>query len=39
MRLAFAEMRRNLGRYLAVTAAIGFIVFLVLILAGLADGL
>ena len=39
MRLALAEMRRSVGRYLAITAAIGFIVFLVLILAGLADGL
>lgn len=39
MRLALAELRRSKGRYLAVTAAIGFIVFLVLILAGLADGL
>jgi len=39
MRLALAELRRSKGRYLAITAAIGFIVFLVLILAGLADGL
>ncbi|MCJ7781871.1 MAG: ABC transporter permease [Acidimicrobiia bacterium] len=39
MRLAIAELRRNKGRYFSITAAIGLIVFLVLILAGLADGL
>lgn len=39
MRLAFAEMRRSKARFLSIAAAIGFIVFLVLILAGLADGL
>ncbi|MGI9584413.1 MAG: ABC transporter permease [Acidimicrobiia bacterium] len=39
MRLAFAELRRSRARYLSIVAAIGFIVFLVLILAGLADGL
>ncbi len=39
MRLAFAEIRRTRGRFLSITAAIGFIIFLVLILAGLADGL
>jgi putative ABC transport system permease protein len=39
MRLALAEFRRNRARYLSITAAVGFIVFLVLILAGLADGL
>jgi putative ABC transport system permease protein len=39
MRLAFAELRRSRARYISIVAAIGFIVFLVLILAGLADGL
>lgn len=39
MRLAFAELRRERKRYLSIIASIGFIVFLVLILAGLADGL
>lgn len=39
MRLALAELRRARTRYLSIVAAIGFIVFLVLILAGLADGL
>jgi putative ABC transport system permease protein len=39
MRLALAELRRSRARYLSIVAAIGFIVFLVLILAGLADGL
>lgn len=39
MRLAIAELRRNKGRYFSITGAVGLIVFLVLILAGLADGL
>jgi len=39
MRLALAEYRRNKGRFISITLAVGFIVFLVLILAGLADGL
>lgn len=39
MRLAFAEMGRSRTRYLSIVAAIGFVIFLVLILAGLADGL
>ena len=39
MRLAFAEFRRNKGRFISIIFAVGFIVFLVLILAGLADGL
>ena len=39
MRLAIAELRRNKVRYFSITAAIGLIVFLVLILAGLSDGL
>lgn len=39
MRLAFAEFRRNKGRFISIILAVGFIVFLVLILAGLADGL
>jgi putative ABC transport system permease protein len=39
MRLAFAEMRRATGRFVAITAAVAFIVFLALILSALGDGL
>jgi putative ABC transport system permease protein len=39
MELAFAEMRRHLGRFVAITAALALIVLLVLMLAGLSDGL
>jgi putative ABC transport system permease protein len=39
MRLALAEMRRRRGRWASITAAVAFIVFLVLVLAALADGL
>ena len=39
MRLAFAEMRRNRGRFAAIIAAVVLIVFLVLVLNALADGL
>ena len=39
MRLALAEMRRRRGRWIAIMSAVGFIVFLVLVLAALADGL
>ena len=39
MKLALAEMRRTPGRWGSITGAVGFIVFLVLVLAGLADGL
>lgn len=39
MQLAFAEIRRRRGRWVSITGAIAFIVFLVLVLAALADGL
>lgn len=39
MTLALAEMRRNRGRYVAIIAALVLIVFLVLVLNALADGL
>ena len=39
MRLALAEMRRRRGRWASIVGAVGFIVFLVLVLAALADGL
>lgn len=39
MRLGLAELRRSPGRFGAVAGAVGFIVFLALILAGLSDGL
>jgi len=39
MRLALAEMRRNRGRFVAIIAALALIIFLVLVLNGLADGL
>lgn len=39
MRIAFAEMRRRRGRWLSIVGAVAFIVFLVLVLAALADGL
>lgn len=39
MRLGILELRRNVGRFAAVAAAVGFIVFLALVLAGLSDGL
>ncbi|MFZ0015514.1 MAG: ABC transporter permease [Acidimicrobiia bacterium] len=39
MRLGLLELGRNAGRFAAVSCAIGFIVFLALILAGLSDGL
>ena len=39
MRLAIAEMRRNLGRFGAIIGAVVLIVFLVLVLNALADGL
>lgn len=39
MRLGLLELRRNAGRFVAVAGAIGFIVFLALVLAGLSDGL
>jgi ABC-type antimicrobial peptide transport system permease subunit len=39
MKLALAEMRRNRGRFGAIMAALVLIVFLVLVLNGLADGL
>jgi putative ABC transport system permease protein len=39
MRLGFTELRRSPGRFAAVAGAIGFIVFLALILAALSDGL
>jgi putative ABC transport system permease protein len=39
MKLALAEMRRRPGRWGSVIGAVGFIVFLVLVLAALADGL
>ena len=39
MRLALAEIRRRRGRWASITGAVAFIVFLVLVLAALADGL
>ena len=39
MRLGFTELRRSPGKFGAVAGAIGFIVFLALILAALSDGL
>ena len=39
MKLALAEMRRNRGRFAAIIAALVLIVFLVLVLNALADGL
>ncbi len=39
MRLGLAELRRSPGRFGAVAGAVGFIVFLALILAALSDGL
>jgi hypothetical protein len=39
MRIALAEMRRRRGRWLSIVGAVAFIVFLVLVLAALADGL
>ncbi len=39
MNIALAEMRRRRGRWLSIVGAVAFIVFLVLVLAALADGL
>lgn len=39
MRLALAEVLRRRGRWVAIIGAVAFIVFLVLVLAALADGL
>ena len=39
MLLAFAEIRRQRGRFAAVTATLALLAFLVLVLAGLSDGL
>ena len=39
MQLAIAEIRRRRGRWASIIGAVAFIVFLVLILAALADGL
>lgn len=39
MRLALAEMLRRRGRWVSIIGAVAFIVFLVLVLAALADGL
>ena len=39
MQLALAEIRRRRGRWASITGAVAFIVFLVLVLAALADGL
>lgn len=39
MRLGLLELRRNAGRFVSVAGAVGFIVFLALILSGLSDGL
>ncbi len=39
MRIALLEMRRRRGRWASIVGAIAFIVFLVLVLAALADGL
>ena len=39
MLIALAEMRRRRGRWFSIVGAVAFIVFLVLVLAALADGL
>lgn len=39
MNLGFAELRRTTGRFAAISGAVGFIVFLALILSALGDGL
>jgi hypothetical protein len=39
MTLALAEIRRHPGRFAAITGALALIMFLVLVLAGLSDGL
>jgi putative ABC transport system permease protein len=39
MRIALAEIRRRRGRWASIVGAVAFIVFLVLVLAALADGL
>jgi putative ABC transport system permease protein len=39
MQLALAEIRRRRGRWASITGAVAFIVFLVLVLAALSDGL
>jgi putative ABC transport system permease protein len=39
MQLAFAEILRRRGRWVSIIGAVAFIVFLVLVLAALADGL
>lgn len=39
MLIALAEMRRRRGRWISIVSAVAFIVFLVLVLAALADGL
>jgi len=39
MGIALAEMRRRRGRWFSIVGAVAFIVFLVLVLAGLSDGL
>jgi putative ABC transport system permease protein len=39
MNLGFAELRRTRGRFAAIAGAVGFIVFLALILSALGDGL
>ncbi len=39
MHIALAEMRRRKGRWATIVGAVAFIVFLVLVLAALADGL
>ena len=39
MGIALAEMRRRRGRWISIVGAVAFIVFLVLVLAGLSDGL
>lgn len=39
MRIALAEMRRRKARWATIVGAVAFIVFLVLVLAALADGL
>lgn len=39
MQLALAEIRRRRGRWASITGAVAFIVFLVLVLAALSDGI
>ena len=39
MRIALAEIRRRRSRWASIVGAVAFIVFLVLVLAALADGL